>query len=464
MGSKDLQAMPAAPGPQQRACLAAAVALALALGSTPALAVSNVESNASIPFSFSNPGARSLGMGGAFLGLADDATAAYTNPAGLVGLGLEKQFSIEARHTGFDNNYAAGGQAGSDPFDIGGVNYRTASDSATSLSFLGFVWPSERWSLAVYRHQLVDYSNSFTSDRIDLALPPEFGNFAVFPVSGASDLEIVNYGVSFGWRLNDALSVGGGLSWYDFEIDSVSARFGFDGTTGDPANLVNEQRQFGDDDAIGYNLGLLYRGSDNFQIGLAYRSAPDFNYRHTNVAGALNAEPGLVFVDSTAGFKAPDMLGLGLAWRATDALTLTADINRINYSNLTDPVESGFFADQDLTALQREILGRLRIDDVIEPHLGMEFVLLEMRHPLSLRLGTWYEDRHTIAFEGDLVEFAGSPELSEALANAALFSTGEDQLHFSVGLGWAFSSFQIDFAADFADQQDVMSLSGVWRF
>src|SRR5690606_31985899 len=146
MGSKDLQAMPAAPGPQQRACLAAAVALALALGSTPALAVSNVESNASIPFSFSNPGARSLGMGGAFLGLADDATAAYTNPAGLVGLGLEKQFSIEARHTGFDNNYAAGGQAGSDPFDIGGVNYRTASDSATSLSFLGFVWPSERWS------------------------------------------------------------------------------------------------------------------------------------------------------------------------------------------------------------------------------------------------------------------------------------------------------------------------------
>ena len=106
--------------------------------------------------------------------------------------------------------------------DVTGVDYRTASDSTTSLSFLSFVWPAERWSLAVYRHQLVDYGNSFQSDRIDLVLPAEFGQVAVFPVAGATDLEIVNYGVSFGWRFNDALSVGAGLSWYDFEIDTVS--------------------------------------------------------------------------------------------------------------------------------------------------------------------------------------------------------------------------------------------------
>ena len=38
----------------------------------------------SVQFSFSNPGARSLGLGGAFVALADDATAAWANPAGLV--------------------------------------------------------------------------------------------------------------------------------------------------------------------------------------------------------------------------------------------------------------------------------------------------------------------------------------------------------------------------------------------
>lgn len=35
-----------------------------------------------IPFRFGPPGARSLGMGGAFVALADDATASEANPAG----------------------------------------------------------------------------------------------------------------------------------------------------------------------------------------------------------------------------------------------------------------------------------------------------------------------------------------------------------------------------------------------
>ena len=47
-------------------------------------------------FSFSNPGARSLGLGGAFAALADDATAAFANPAGLVQL-VRPEVSIEGR-------------------------------------------------------------------------------------------------------------------------------------------------------------------------------------------------------------------------------------------------------------------------------------------------------------------------------------------------------------------------------
>ena len=50
-------------------------------------------------FSFSNPGARSLGLGGAFTALADDATAAFANPAGLVQLG-SLEVSAEIRHWG----------------------------------------------------------------------------------------------------------------------------------------------------------------------------------------------------------------------------------------------------------------------------------------------------------------------------------------------------------------------------
>jgi hypothetical protein len=51
------------------------------------LATATVEAQAgftTFQFSFSNPGARSMGLGGAFVALADDATAAFANPAGLV--------------------------------------------------------------------------------------------------------------------------------------------------------------------------------------------------------------------------------------------------------------------------------------------------------------------------------------------------------------------------------------------
>src|SRR3954462_10209801 len=67
------------------------VALPLAAQNT------DIESLSGLQFNFGNPGARSLGMGGAFLGLADDASAAEANPAGLTIL-RKPEVSIEGRN------------------------------------------------------------------------------------------------------------------------------------------------------------------------------------------------------------------------------------------------------------------------------------------------------------------------------------------------------------------------------
>src|SRR6266705_2178315 len=57
----------------------------------------DIESLSGLQFNFGNPGARSLGMGGAFLGLADDASAAEANPAGLTIL-RKPEVSVETRN------------------------------------------------------------------------------------------------------------------------------------------------------------------------------------------------------------------------------------------------------------------------------------------------------------------------------------------------------------------------------
>ena len=69
-------------GFMKKKLLAVLIGASLVGVAAPAFAITDEEGNASIQFAFVPPGARSLGMGGAFVGRADDATAAYTNPAG----------------------------------------------------------------------------------------------------------------------------------------------------------------------------------------------------------------------------------------------------------------------------------------------------------------------------------------------------------------------------------------------
>ncbi len=76
-----------------------------------------------------NPGARSLGLGGAFVAVADDATAAWANPSGLMQL-VRPEISAEGRSWSEDREGLAANQS--------------------NLGFLSFVLPREKWSIAIY--------------------------------------------------------------------------------------------------------------------------------------------------------------------------------------------------------------------------------------------------------------------------------------------------------------------------
>ena len=83
------------------------ILLALVVLAAPASA----QSTAQLPlqFDFLPPGARSVGMGSAFIAAADDATAAFTNPAGLARLG-RREISAELRFKRLATPYLFGGR------------------------------------------------------------------------------------------------------------------------------------------------------------------------------------------------------------------------------------------------------------------------------------------------------------------------------------------------------------------
>ncbi|HWT15823.1 MAG TPA: outer membrane protein transport protein [Patescibacteria group bacterium] len=423
-----------------------AIGAALLAATSSAFAITDEEGNASLQFNFSAPGARSLAMGGAFIGLADDATAAFSNPAGLVQL-ASKEVSFEQRINDYNTEYVRGGSYTPDPFNIDGLTYDEARSSTHAPSFVSFVWPHENWAVAVYRHQFLNYETAFESRGIDSGLASGDGD--VFPFSADIDVQISNFGLSGAFKATDKLSLGISLNNYNLDLDSNTRRFT---TVGSSVVRFSTQQQ-GNDGAFGFSLGGQYRVNDQWQAGLVYRHAPEFKYIASIVPGSVAFNR----IDKTAYFNTPDLFGIGVVYRPTDAWTVALDVSHIMYSELTDEMQSNFRLD-DTDAASRAALDPLQIDDGVEIRLGAEYTFTDAKVPFSIRAGLWNDPEHTVRFNG-------VPELTpDAIANAVLFSTGDDELHTSVGFGWAFEKVQIDAAFDASERNETVSLSGVVRF
>ncbi len=424
--------------------LVLAVGAALLGSASTAFAITDEEGNASIQFNFSPPGARSLGMGGAFLALADDATAAFTNPAGLVQLAAP-EISLEVRETNYDTQFVEAGNFATAPFNTGGLAYGSTATDVRNISFLSWVIPMDNWALAIYRHEFLNFETDFVS------LGPTASDSTLFirPFAAGIEVDTMVNGLSGALKVGDKLSLGVSLNHYEFDINSATLRVAV--TSGGNTLGQFTTRQFGDDGAFGFNLGARYQFNDQWQFGMVYRRAPEFGYK----ASLTSSNGNVSFVkDST--FDAPDVFGIGATWRPMEAVTISLDINQIFYSDLTDGgVDSNFILDDSGT---RPSLDPLKVDDGIEVRLGGEYTFTNFQNPFSIRAGVWHDPEHSIRFQG-------APGTTvDALANAVLFSIGDDEIHYAGGFGWAFEKFQLDAAADFSDLVDTYSVSGVWRF
>jgi len=443
-----------------------ALSAAILVGPHAAFAQTTAEVNAAMQFNFSTPGARSLGLGGAFLGLADDATAAYANPAGLTALS-KPEVSFEFRQQDFTTTFADRGHAfaaatGDGVDTINGIELGEVSGSTSGPSFLSFVYPLKNFSVSVYRHELANFDTAFQTSGFffDTASGAEFRRF---PIMADLDLEIINTGVAAGVRLSDSFSVGLGISRHEFELNSLTQRFDLIPFFTSPANFaasnqINFQEQNGSDDDVTFNFGFLWEIVENkVSLGGVYREGPGFQFNTRNVFGPASSNPGFVSAEQLADFNVPDVLGIGLAIRPTQSFTILIDVNQVDYSSLTENMVDIFDDSPDADTLAT--LAKLRADDVTEIHLGFEYVLANMKYPLAIRAGAWQDEDHKISFRG-------TPDGTvDERGKSVAFFQGEDVDHVALGLGMVFGeTFQLDLGADLSDLVDTVILSGVLRF
>jgi long-subunit fatty acid transport protein len=439
----------------------------------PAMALTDEEIFRDFRFNLINPGARSLALGGAFIAIADDASAAQANPAGLALLRRSEYFG-ELRYV--DNGSSAVTQQETLPTGVATVvATQTVPSDFVTPSFLGVVFPVKKgWVLGGSRQEVLQTDNQ-TLNSFSFTFP-EPGLFLV-EGNGSIKVEVVNYNFSAGYRINDDVFLGGSVAWSRLDVRSNVENSVVD-TAGNVAGreilepTVDLQTSIDDtDDSFAFNLGVMWRplGSERLTFGAVYRHAPTFKVNEViapegqdanddgfpdsgiDIFGkraSLGCDPAVpCSVPNT--FHLPDSFGIGIGWQINDQLVLTQDFEWIKYSNLTDGYVSGLNA---LTGPD----AKFSVDDALEYRIGIEYVLLKSSVPIAFRGGLFTAHDSTIRAES-----TGTT----SFATPAAFPGKDDEIHGTGGLGLVFGNgrFKLDMAADFANSANQYVLSFIFR-
>lgn len=445
--------------------LSGVLLLVLLIGFAPARAEAqaNVEALQGAQFDVLAPGARSLGMGGAFVAVADDATAALANPAGLTQLPAT-EVSVEGRFRNALAPFVSGGRLSGQPTNIGLDTVATpvldeASEWVNGLSFASVVFagPQRSWAIAGYRHETLKFRSAFESQGAFLEDTTTPGtSLRYFPINATSDLTIVNYGVSGAAKFG-VVSVGGGLSIYDLSIDSVTNRFNlptgpafFGPVTMLPSNQVNRQTLADGGTGLGFNVGILAVPTSRVQVGFAYRHGANLSYTATNEPGPLGTFQAYSQPDPE--FAMPHVTTAGIAVRPAATTLVSFDYSHVRYSRIGEHFTDVFFAPQiDPTDVDQG--PTFSIDDANEVHIGFEHQFVNASAAPALRLGAWFDPAHYPTTTGQ-----------DQLLFGALADAADDVWHYSVGGGVTLGPAVISGAIDFSDRGNIASTSVVFRF
>lgn len=390
-------------------------------------------------FNFNNPGARSLGMGGAFVAVADDATAVIANPAGLVIL-QRPELSAEVKFTRFNNTVEAYSNS---PLDAFGENFQSKDfrDDVVTPSFFSFVYPTERLVVAGFIRELINYKSTFDTQGVFFVDPASGGIVRLFPVKSQLEIQALNFGLGAGLNLEKEHpllpNIGASLEFSVGRIRSRLERFDFD------RSLISTESIDGTDLGVGFNVGALWHPVKDMGLGVVYRRGPRFDVHQT--INVINGSSQIL----DFGFKVPDVSAAGISYRFFERLTVAFEATYIQYSQLVENFQ---------VPLADAVATKYKVDDALELHLGAEYIFFVKDIPFAARAGFYTNPDHKI-------RYTRAPHDASEAADRVLYQGGKDRYHGTVGLGIVpVPGFQLDFAGNYSKDVREFSVSTVFRF
>ncbi|HQO09350.1 MAG TPA: hypothetical protein PLK90_04405 [Clostridiales bacterium] len=406
------------------------------------LAVSINAVKAELDWNITGSGARAAGMGNAFIGIADDATAINWNPGGLTALEhFEASVVGGVIHDREEYTYSDNQE------------YENSSDfkyTHANLNFLSVAYPlhikDRKLVLAAAMQKQLDFFSEDESEneasRYSYIYESEGG---VYTINIGASYQVFPY-LSLGATGN--IWTGASESTQEEVWDTYSETF------------TAENKDFS-----GFNLtlGAIFDMSaikDNvpLKIGAVLKTPFDLSYDYE---AQFESNDGYSYEQYFSGtVEMPVMFGFGASYRFGENFTLGADFEVRNYAKSK-------FRWEDEDGNEGETYMSPTEEDVTQFRLGMEYLIITDAVVIPLRLGIfnyptlWADREDDLYYQGD--DMYGNP-VYEADTDVSdleqLVGVGV-----SLGTGLVFESFSVDFSMSVFSYENTYSyryMDGPW--
>jgi long-chain fatty acid transport protein len=385
-------------------------------------------------FRLPEAGAKAMGMGMAFTAQADDPSAIYYNPAGIVQLEGQNVMIgvtyIKENGSEFTGTTPLTLNTGTGAFDVKSETQKDLDFFVPNAYWTRKASPNFAYGVGVFVPFGLgqEYEDRQTSIFRNQATKVEIMTFVVNP--------------TVAWKVSDILSLGAGIDFMYGKAKLSQAgvlRLGV--APLDQVNIFQVDLE-GDGTAWGYNFGALLLPSKNWKVGVSYRSPfhldikdADVEIRNINSTIPLPTfTAAQIFGGTSFDTKAsttinmPATAALGIAY-VRDRLTLEADLDWTfwhSFKTLVVDIENN-------NPLLPDSVRPEHWKDVVAFRAGGEYRITD---PFAVRLGFAY-DRSPIP----------AATMSPLLPDA-------DRLFYSAGAGYKFRNWTFDFSYLYVDKKD----------
>jgi long-subunit fatty acid transport protein len=351
-------------------------------------------------------GARAVGMGGAFIAVADDATAASWNPAGLIQL-ERPELSIVGEFVYRKEQFSS-----DDHPEIG----NRSEDHNTNINYFSATYPFTLYRnmvVSINYQRLYDFDQKFDY-RFNLAAPgltlsqdKHFSQNGYLGALGLAGAVEITPGLSLGATLNiwtDKLLWQNG--WTATYSEQASGTLG-----GAPVETTtNIKDKYSDFHGVNANFGLLWDVTEHLTAGAVFKTPftgsldHEFTFSQVQTIGP----PVNSVITNQAHFKEnvdlemPMSYGVGVAWRFSDEFTVDLDVYRTDWSNYFLKDSNG----NKFSPIDGRPKGESHVKDTTQVRAGGEYLFIFPNKELvvPVRAGLFYDPQPS---EGSPEEFYG---------------------------------------------------------